>query len=498
MRSANYRLWIILAAIASCLPIFIMGLKGHDAANHLIIMREFAWQLTQGDVFPRWLVNAESGFGSPIATYFPPLHYYTGLIFYPLNALDSAFSLPVGYLALFSNAALAMALSGIFMFRYLNAKTSEKTAFMAALVYMFLPYHFGVDLYYRLALSELWLFALLPLFLYYNDKSSTYGTAILTAALILTHTLTAPFIIAIAIAKNLLERRSGQFLPMLIGVGIAAIYWIPAIFNSELVYQNLDSGSHYYEHHFIKLSTIEGSVYAIICGVMALIAIIDAKLRDDANKLWVVVVLGSVFMAFSVSAPLWELFTPLQLLSYPTRLLIFASLGSAILAINHTPGHLKYMALIFIALSVPFIIFIQNADQREYVKHHTLTIDSYMPVYVPQKMVVNGNHKDLSKLRNIKFPKLDVIIKPNKIVAVSDRTGDFLLPQFYFPNWQSRHQVYADEATGLMKIRFNKPGIALIEYKADSKQKTGWYISLFSVIGLYVLNRLTRNRHKIY
>ncbi len=472
-----------------------MGIKGHDAVNHLIIMREFSWQLLQGDLFPRWLIHAESGFGSPIITYFPMLHYYTGIIFYPLNRLDAVLSLPEGYLALYSNATLAIALSGIFMFRYLLQLADEKTAFLCAVLYMLMPYHLGVDLYYRFALAELWLLALAPLFLYYNDRSSTYGTALTAAALVFAHPLTAPFILAIAIAKNIMERRSGLFLPILMGVGIAAIYWVPAVLNSGLISSQLGIGYYNYAEHFLDFThaSIPFSAIAIFLLLITLPSL-------HKNLLWGAIIIASLFMCIGASAFLWETITPLQQLSFPWRFLLFASLAACII-LRHSAiirRNLIPVIIIALALNIPFITAINSENPAKYLDHHTITVDDYRPRTVPQEMVITGEHKDLAKLRNIKFPRLDVIIRPNKIIAVSDYAGEFLIPQFYFPNWKSHHEITPDKKTGLMKIRFKKPGIALIEYKADSNQRTGWYISLFSVIALYALNRLTRNRHKIY
>src|SRR4051812_12913383 len=48
---------------------------GHDAILHLRWIEDWSASWRAGDVYPRWLPDANSGFGSPVFYFYPPLAY---------------------------------------------------------------------------------------------------------------------------------------------------------------------------------------------------------------------------------------------------------------------------------------------------------------------------------------------------------------------------------------------------------------------------------------
>jgi hypothetical protein len=149
---------LLLACALLMLPLWWQGgSQGHDLFHHLLSGHYFARQLWQGELYPRWLMAMNGGFGSP--TFF----------FYPLLPTTSAPSLPGPVptpsrpSTLLGSATLALLLSGVFAYLWLRATTPPGRALAASLLYLALPYHVAMDLYARFALAEFWAFAWAPL-----------------------------------------------------------------------------------------------------------------------------------------------------------------------------------------------------------------------------------------------------------------------------------------------------------------------------------------------
>jgi uncharacterized membrane protein len=75
---------LLLAAFALVLsvpPVFLgfptsTSASGHDVILAVRWINAFATQFWQGDLYPRWLVTPNNGFGEPTFYFYPPLPYY--------------------------------------------------------------------------------------------------------------------------------------------------------------------------------------------------------------------------------------------------------------------------------------------------------------------------------------------------------------------------------------------------------------------------------------
>ena len=81
-------LLIIAASLALVTPELVWNLlpHGHDGAAHIAWQQGFASQLWQDAVFPRWLPEANGGFGSPVFFFYPPLAHLAAALLYPFTA----------------------------------------------------------------------------------------------------------------------------------------------------------------------------------------------------------------------------------------------------------------------------------------------------------------------------------------------------------------------------------------------------------------------------
>ena len=156
---------LLLACALLMLPLWWQGgSQGHDLFHHLLSGHYFARQLWQGELYPRWLMAMNGGFGSPTFFFYPPLPYYVSALFAGPGAHPQQAIYP-----LLGSATLALLLSGVFAYLWRRATTPPGRALAASLLYLALPYHVAMDLYARFALAEFWAFAWAPLILLGQD-----------------------------------------------------------------------------------------------------------------------------------------------------------------------------------------------------------------------------------------------------------------------------------------------------------------------------------------
>ncbi|MFM5280568.1 hypothetical protein ACK30K_10770 [Aeromonas caviae] len=110
---------LLLACALLMLPLWWQGgSQGHDLFHHLLSGHYFARQLWQGELYPRWLMAMNGGFGSPTFFFYPPLPYYVSALFAGPGAHSQQAIYP-----LLGSATLALLLSGVFAYLWLRATT---------------------------------------------------------------------------------------------------------------------------------------------------------------------------------------------------------------------------------------------------------------------------------------------------------------------------------------------------------------------------------------
>src|SRR5215468_3315984 len=253
-------LCIGLSAIA-VVPFFFMGRaevdKGsfelrmpttHDMFLHYDQMRSFYNGLAAREVYPRWEEETNRGFGAPTTSYYPPGIYYLTSAFYVITG-DWLRTLLDAHLAMMIAAAAAL---------YLYAKrVMGRTAALAAMAaYIFLPYHIA-DQYQRGAMAELLVFVWMPLMLLFGERLmkapslvgngrallNVAGLAASYGAFLWSHPPTAyQFTLAFFLYVLLLvviRREWKGFIAlgvaMLLGIGLAAVYLLPAAAEQDLI-----------------------------------------------------------------------------------------------------------------------------------------------------------------------------------------------------------------------------------------------------------------------
>lgn len=352
---------IVLAAIVACTPLLWYGAPNGDSiVANLVWSQNFAAQLAQGELYPRWLMNMSHGAGSPVFYFYAPLPFY-------IEALAAAL-VPSGnpMIKLAWGEWLLLALSGLTFLRYARQRFNVVIAAAGAILYMILPYHFEINLWRRQDLGELTNYIWMPFVLHYaerllDDRRALIGLAVSYALMLVSHIPSTllfslcliGYVGALAPFTTLLRR-----LPLFVGaialaVGLSAIYWVPALFAEQ--YVRVEAlWTPYYDFHrwFFPIDPyrFDGDSHALqflsricfvigvstsvftLCSLSSLWWRIPAVRRQAMACL--LLIATAWFLMSSWSVFFWEHFPELPKVQFPWRVAVVVDLAVAVTALH--------------------------------------------------------------------------------------------------------------------------------------------------------------------
>ena len=340
----------------------------HDMFLHYDQMRSFYNGLAAGEIYPRWEEDTNRGFGAPTTSYYPPGVYYLTSIFYAITR-DWMRALMAVHLAMMIGAAGAL---------YLYAKQAmERRAAVAAMAaYIFLPYHL-LDQYQRGAIAELLVFVWMPLMLLFGerlmkaprqaggDRSTLLGVVGLAAtygAFLWSHPPTAyqftlgfgVYLLALSLMRKEWRGLVNVGLAMALGIGLAAVYLLPAAIEQDLIHKEYVAETWPYHKTYIFVhdlynADVHSGFFKLIDALwitgtafiaVAAITLLWLKRRVLSNAqalkhrvfLWVILGALASFMMTSASMPVGKLIPKIEIGVFTWRMLSITTLIVALLA----------------------------------------------------------------------------------------------------------------------------------------------------------------------
>ncbi|WP_378081895.1 6-pyruvoyl-tetrahydropterin synthase-related protein [Aeromonas bestiarum] len=351
-------LTLVLACGVLLLPLWLRGgSQGHDLFHHLLSGHYFALQLWQGELYPRWLMAMNGGFGSPTFFFYPPLPYYVSALFAGPQPLAHQAIYPLLW-----SASLALLLSGLFAYLWLRRFSAPGRALAASLLYLALPYHLAMDLYARFALAEFWAFVWAPLVLLGQDLAGQRrrgGFLLLALALALlafTHLPSLLLMLALITLRALLQTwRSRTSFPLritlaaqVLGLAMAAALLLPALLDQGAISMELMRGGMFdFRRNFLdRLPSgwgdwrFRGHLAWQSLLTMGLLLLAWAAAREPRHPellCWGVLGVGAFLMMLPLSQPIWHLLPPLQRLQFPWRCNLILTLATVAVVALGTP-----------------------------------------------------------------------------------------------------------------------------------------------------------------
>ncbi len=363
---------LTIFAIAPLLrPGYFWG--AHDARHDVYFVLEYNLTWGEGTLFPRWSPDWAFGYGYPFFNIYAPGATFLGALLYRLLPLSLEGAVE-GMLI------LSILFSAWSMWFFVRDWLGERAALVAAIAYVYVPYHL-VDIYVRAAMAESLALAMLPLALWGARRATlrpTAGHIALAAigyaavhlssnlvALIFTPLL-AIYVVVLAFGKAWGQQgaraRLGAALRALIapvaglalGLMLAAFFVLPALLESR--YVNLDQwfrGYYDFHDHFIHFAQLfdprwgfgisipgpnDALSYQLGLACFALAALAGwawlrrKTPRDLETGFWLLVLLTSVWLTTAASAWAWDHLPLVAAAQFPWRYLTLAALALATLA----------------------------------------------------------------------------------------------------------------------------------------------------------------------
>ncbi len=348
--------------------------EGTDAELHIFRLHELSLLIRGGEFYPRWAPNFYHGYGYPIFNYYAPLTYYLAVPFELLPAIDATAASKIVLVT-------GILLAGLGLYGYVRDNWGRRAGYVAAALYVYSPYIQYIDPHMRGALPEAFSFGLFPVALWALDRlrqrpggGAWLAAVVSIAAVILSHNLMGLFFYGLLAAwvvwQGLLlwrqpapvgnGRRPVFFrsaAALLLGLGLAAFFWLPVILEREAVTLStlIGSGDNYdFRTHFLSLGELLAfsrmpdwgatqSPFVFNLGVaqwvMALVGVAMFALRRARQpaQLAFSVLVGIVvlFLMLPVAQPVWELLPFMAFFQFPWRLL---GAAAALLAIVGAAG----------------------------------------------------------------------------------------------------------------------------------------------------------------
>lgn len=301
----------------------------------------------------RWIPDMGYQYGYPQFNFYPPSTFYLGAVFnlVGIQVIDAVKILFI----------LGFVLSALTMYVLLKALTGKWSAFVGAILYGFAPYK-AAEVYVRGSLSEFWAFVFFPLIFWSSFQLIKSGKlrymgwlAVSLGLLLTTHNLMSfiflPIFATWALITTFVWKKWQSFpkviLGSLLGLGLAAFFSIPVIFEGKFVHLETLTGGYFdFRQHFVNLTQLfvsnhfgYGSSYlgpnddlSLSAGqihwVLGLLAVILGVINFKRKKQLAILIfaLGAwelfvLFLMHQRSTFIWEAFPALKWLQFPWRFL---------------------------------------------------------------------------------------------------------------------------------------------------------------------------------
>ena len=478
---------LLLVAACACAPMLWYGASnGHSIEYNLVWLKNFSAQLTQGDLYPRWLMAMNQGAGSPV------FYFYAPLPFYILSVPALLFSGCKLVVQLGIGEWLLIALSGMAFYRYARANFETSSALVAAALYMILPYHFEINLWWRQDIGELTNYIWMPLALYYTDRilageRALAGMALVYALMMLSH-LPSTLLFSIGLGAYVLVvtwRRHGwwQLLPfaaaVVVGMLLAGLYWVPALFSEQYVRAD-KLWTPYFDFHYWffpldELPKVVGHDNVFALRLFAMIGLTSAifalawlnayRWRHVVGRTALFSSLTLIGVAWFLMSPwsesVWETLPELWKVQFPWRIAMVVDLATAIAILNSVHCLYQYrdrISGLVLALVAALLLYsFSSADVlhkldpfdnswwvigRDQAVRNGLDAPEYTTAWNPSTTADTST--EIAGMSELAFDAADgsasvTLWRPRHIELNIDLKEPTLLRvrQFYFPNWRA-------------------------------------------------------------
>ena len=296
---------IVVVAVVLCLPCLLRGIpQGYDSQDHIGYQHHFSRQFWEGEWYPRWLAEANEGYGSPVFIIQYPLPYLFTAALRPLTHFEGA-DREARELGIF--VFICVLAAGMGTWLWLRQIATSEASTIAAIAYMGCPFVLGEALYVRAAVGELSALACMPLALaccqaMHKTKGAELMLGVIFAFLVLSNLINAVLFIPLLVVYAFSSGRQMDVslprsalrvgLAMILGFGLASAYIVPFMAYRELF--NVRQMAAFFPdfelgRYFLFLtwrSLLDRPQLAVMAILIVMFSVITAKCVWNADRPW--------------------------------------------------------------------------------------------------------------------------------------------------------------------------------------------------------------------
>lgn len=527
--SRSFLLSLSALCLIMTLPLWIiLALKwpiSSDLVFYAASIKAFSAQFWEGDLYPRWLLNTNAGFGSPVFVFYSPLPYYAMSLFEFLSPVDTH-----GFGRVFIGIMMAVLVAGITSYRWLAKQTDRQTAEKGALLYAGFPYLL-LHMYGGFSVGQLWGIALLPLLMdvaYDVAKKGWQSLPKLSLAYALLCTTHLPTMLMFAAVPCLYvmvfaPRGKRLFLGMLsgcfalLGISLAAVYLLPALLNKNYI-----ATEHFLDANLVYANDFLDTYSQLgIVSVVLPLLVLYFELSKQARKtlmssnirFWIAVVAVFLFMAMPLSKPIWDAIPALQHLQFPFRFFLVMLPGAVFIAVHFLPyarSRTLYKGLFAVGLACAAIysseiaFFARETPVAVILKHNLLARPEYQTRWMEKENIDFRTHVP-ERFLAMKSATLtegkgsaSIIEQGSRSILlhtdITSPEATVVLQRFYFPGWEANpRSIAVSQRDALLSITAPKGSRTIsLTLAWFAGEREGMIISIGAFITLWTLYTFSR------
>lgn len=482
---------ICIVLLVICIPavkdLFIPGgYTSHDFTHHVIRQISMDKLLNEGQLPPRWSGELNHEYGYPVFLFNYPLPPIIGEIFHKLGwgYVDSVKAILI----------LSILISPIGMYLFLKSLFNDRlAAFLGAVFWVYAPVRF-LNVYVAAAVGNALACGIVPFVFWCTTevlKTQKLKWGILGGfflnLLILTHNVSTVMFLPVLFIfilfylrlnkvtsveeyKNYLRiqsKRSRSLWTMgLLGFGLSAWFWIPAIYDKQFIrYDTFMSG--FYKDKFVDFYSLirskwgyggdfsnEVGIIHILVLLFLILSFIKIRKSREIKVLGIfclVIFSISIFLTQKVSLFLWDSIPFLSYIQFPNRFLtvsvfiICIALGLLIHNFSESFRNIKFKCLSVLVL---FILVIYANRNHWHINQSTNYSDSYYETLKTTATAYDEHLPNWAKPQ-VKDPlnKVEFKIGKGDVEMIKNHSGEISaevstealsrvkLNQYFFPGW---------------------------------------------------------------
>lgn len=497
--------WVTLLVLAAAVvwvsqPLFRPGFFVSDDGGWMIIRLSAFYQSLREGQFPvRFLGRLNYGYGYPVANFLYPGFMYIGTLihFFGVSFIDTV-KIILGS---------SILVGAVFTFLWLKKYFTSVASAVGAIGFVFAPYLL-FDVYHRGSVGEVLALAAAAIGLYSIAARKRWLFGLAIPLLILAHNSLALLFIALFGAYiTVLGLWQEYFVTFGLGIGMAAFFWLPAIY--ERKYVIFDSVAVANPNDYFITMTNMGLLGA--AGIIAAASSLFLKKKLQKEKIFFLVVLSlTIILVLPISALIWRIPLLTHIIQFPYRLLSVSLLCAAWLMAYSINAVKKPFQLIFIGVFVGLgiwstlgaihsVAYVNEPDGYYTTNEATTTVaDEYMPRWVSIKPTTHANARLLFykgrgviKVNTMNSQTIDIVLSAAEDSIIQVNT-------LYYPGWGATiddTKVHIDYSNSEDVMRIFVPAgnhHVVVSFRETISRFIADCLSLASLIVYVVFLRLAR------